>query len=80
MIFLSTSHVSWRLLINTNAAAHITENEPNIFIEKYEEATHKEPTVPIAISDIVIYEVEEDERCNYRDRSISLCTFYQDGK
>ncbi len=47
------------LLINT-AAPNNTEKEPNIFEEKYEEATHKEPTAPIAISDIVIYEVEEE--------------------
>ena len=48
------------LLLTNTTAAHITENEPNIFEEKYEEATHKEPTAPIAISDIVIYEVEEE--------------------
>jgi len=47
------------LLINT-ATPNNTEKELNIFEEKYEEATHKEPTAPIAISDIVIYEVEEE--------------------
>ena len=47
------------LLINT-ATPNSTEKEPNIFEEKYEEATHKEPTAPIAINDIVIYEVEEE--------------------
>ena len=46
------------LLINT-ATPNSTEKEPNIFEEKYEEATHKEPNFPIAISDIVIYEVED---------------------
>ena len=47
------------LLINT-ATSKITENEPNIFEEKCEEANHKEPTTPIAISDIVVYELEEE--------------------
>ena len=48
------------LLLTITSSLNSTEKEPNIFEEKYEEATHKEPKAPIAIRDIVIYEVEED--------------------
>jgi hypothetical protein len=56
---LLTIFSSLLLLVNTTTSI-ITKKEPNIFEEKYEEATHKEPAIPVAINDIVIYEVEEE--------------------
>jgi len=54
------SIISSLLLLAITSTSNNTENEPNIFEEKYEEATHTELKGPIAIDDIVIYEVEEE--------------------